>query len=409
MKRNLKKFLLVIISIIIIVTFSTLILVKYKEYINKKIIENAVVKVELIEDLNIPFNTKIYVSDLIEYINGTIIEDKKVNTSKLGAQSIDFEYINEDNIKIPYSFDINIVDVTAPIVWLGSSYTVTTSFSGNLEDKIMCIDDIDDNPDCHIEGEYDTSKVGSYKLNYIAIDASNNQKIWPFTLIVKEKTNYTGAKTKTDFTDAVLRYKSDITKVGIDVSEWQGEIDFEKVKNSGVEFAILRIGFKSNKDNLYHIDGQFERNIKGFNEIGIPVGIYFYSYAKNLKEAESDADWVASQLKDYQVDLPVAFDWENWSSFNSYHLSRYSLSNLSKEFLATIESYGYKGMHYSSKSYLESIWYDMDYPTWLAHYTTNTNYEKDFIFWQFCNNGRVDGIIGDVDLDVMYLKGDKNE
>ena len=269
----------------------------------------------------------------------------------------------------------------------------------------MCADDTDDTPECHIEGEYDTNEVGTYNLTFIATDKSGNTKNQEFILDVKEPSNQNSTSTpsKTLFSDAYSKYKSDDTKVGIDVSAWQGDIDFERVKEAGVEFAILRVGSKTGENKEYFVDSKFIQNIEGFNKVGIPVGLYFYSYSENKKESIMDAKWIIEQIKDYKVDLPIAYDWENWSKYNSYHLSLYNLSNNAKVFLDTLKKSGYDGILYSSKSYLEGLWMDIGYPTWLAHYTSETNYEGEYTFWQFCSNGVVDGINGDVDLDVMYL------
>ena len=151
------------------------------------------------------------------------------------------------------------------------------------------------------------------------------------------------------------------------------------------------------------MDSQFERNISEANRVGIPVGIYFYSYASTPKESFNDALWVMTQLQGYDVELPIAYDWENWDDFNDYDVSFYDLTYTAQTFLDTVGLVGYDGLLYSSKIYLEKIWLDIDYEIWLAHYTSETNYKGEYRFWQLCNNGRVDGINGDVDINIMYL------
>ena len=190
---------------------------------------------------------------------------------------------------------------------------------------------------------------------------------------------------------------------GIDISKWQGEVDFEELKNSGVEFVILRVGGTRGTGGEYFLDEYFERNITEANKYNIPVGIYFYSYASSIKQAKDDAKWVVKQLKDYDISLPVAFDWEDWSNFNTYNVSFYELTEIAKSFMRELEKAGYDTMIYSSKTYLEKIWLETKYDTWLAHYTDKTNYEGKYKFWQLCNNGRVAGINGDVDIDILYL------
>ena len=150
------------------------------------------------------------------------------------------------------------------------------------------------------------------------------------------------------------------------------------------------------------LDKKFERNIKLANEYDIPVGLYFYSYADSIESAREDAKWVIEQIKDYKVDLPIAFDWEEWRYFNSYELSFFGLTSMAEAYLEEIEKAGYKGMLYSSKNYLEKIWFPTKYETWLAHYTDETNYSGEYTFWQMMSSGTVDGIRGGVDVNIYY-------
>ena len=93
---------------------------------------------------------------------------------------------------------------------------------------------------------------------------------------------------------------------------------------------------------------------------------------------------------------------ESWSFYNEFNQSFYSLSKSAKSYLNTIEKAGYKGMLYSSKKYLETVWYDLGYDIWLAHYTDETTYKGKYTYWQLCSNGRVDGIKGNVDINIYY-------
>ena len=133
------------------------------------------------------------------------------------------------------------------------------------------------------------------------------------------------------------------------------------------------------------------------------VGIYFYSYASSSEKAKEEANWVLEQIKDYKVTLPIAYDWENWSTFNDYHLSFFGLTSMADTFLDTIHNAGYEGLLYSSKNYLEKLWMPSKYETWLAHYVDKTTYQGTYRLWQHCNDGKVDGIKGAVDIDVLYV------
>lgn len=397
-----KKLILIICIVVGIILLSVggFLLYKYIE------IKNAVVKVVLKDNLEADFADTLRVSSFIESINGKIVDDYYLNTDSLGKKKIDFEYINDDGIKIKYNYEINVVDREAPLIWLGKSYNVTRGSEDNLIDKIMCGDNYDNNPECVIEGDYNLDNVGSYNLVFKATDSSGNVSKKKFILNVNEassKKESNGVKSVTEFSDVIKDYKNDNTQIGIDVSKWQGDIDFSKLKSAGVEFVIIRIGSSTGINGENFIDSKFIQNIKNANSVGIPVGVYFYSYANSVDKAISDAKWIIENIKDYKVELPIAFDWENWGSFNTYELSFFGLTNMAKGFMDTVKDAGYDAMLYSSKTYLENIWMSVDYPVWLAHYTKNTNYAGDYSYWQICSNGRVDGINGDVDIDIRYI------
>ena len=400
-----KKKIIVIISIIVgILLLSTGGYFLYK-YIRVK---TAKVEVKLSEKLEANFADTLRVSSFIESINGKIVDDYVIDTDKLGKKTINFEFVNEDGIKIKYSYVIDVVDKESPLIWLGKSYNVTKGSEDYLLDKIMCGDNYDNNPKCYIEGEYNLDEVGSYKLVFKAEDSNGNKAEKKFTLNVNEPkkggSNSNTEKVTTDFSQIVKDYKNDDTQIGIDVSKWQGDIDFSKLKASGVEFVIIRVGSSNGLNGENFVDSKFIQNIKNANAVGIPVGIYFYSYASTIDRAISDAKWIVEQIKDYKVDLPIAFDWENWGSFNKFDVSFFGLTNIAKGFMDTIKDAGYDAMLYSSKTYLENIWLPTSYPVWLAHYTKNTNYTGEYSFWQMCSNGRVDGISGDVDINIRYIE-----
>ena len=399
-----KKKVIIIISIVVgilLISIGGYFLYRYIR------VKTAKVEIKLVENLEAEFADTLRVSSFIESINGKIVDDYVIDTEKLGKKDINFEYVNDDGIKIKYSYVIDVVDKEAPLIWLGKSYNVTRGSSDNLLDKIMCGDNYDSNPKCIIEGEYDLDKVGSYKLVFRAEDSSGNKSEKNFTLNVNEPKKGGSSNTEkvtTAFSDVVKDYKNDDTQIGIDVSKWQGDIDFSKLKAAGVEFVIIRVGSSNGLNGENFVDSKFIQNIKNANAVGVPVGIYFYSYASTIDRAISDAKWIIKQIKDYKVDLPIAFDWENWGSFNKFDVSFFGLTNIAKGFMDTVKDAGYDAMLYSSKTYLENIWMPTLYPIWLAHYTKNTNYTGDYSFWQMCSNGRVDGISGNVDINIRYIE-----
>lgn len=401
-----KKYIIIAIVVILVAISTTIGIWFLKKEKTEEKIKNAIIEITYKDNLTTEFLSEVKVSDFIDSINGKITNDYIIDTKIIGEKVINYEYINNDDIKLRQSFKINVVDRTAPVVWLGSSYSIKVGSKDTLLDKIMCGDNYDDNPKCEIVGNYDLNIAKTYPLTFKATDSSGNTTEKKFNLnVYKPKTtnnNITGSRTVTYFSDVIKNYKNDNTEIGIDISEWQGDVDFEKLKNAGVEFVILRVGSTKGIKGDYFVDGKFKQNIERANEVGMPVGIYFYSYATSKEKAIEDANWILEQIKDYKVDLPIAFDWENWSFYNDFNLSFFGLTDMANSFLDVFKEAGYEGILYSSKNYLEQIWLKTEYPIWLAHYTYKTSYSGDYSYWQMCNDGRVDGIYGDVDINIRY-------
>ena len=393
------------ILIIVIVIFSSLLITIGSVFLYQKYKVAHAVKIVNIKMHEVEVYSDIMLSDLITSMNGHLIKDKKINTDKLGSYEVVFDYINDDDIKVNYSFSINVVDKTPPMISKPNVYNVNVNYDGNIEKDLFCGDNYDDNPKCYIEGEYDISKIGKYNVTFVGVDSSNNESRHNFVLNVRKKPKSSTSNNNSfvNFSDLVEKYKTDKTKMGIDISHWQGNIDFQKVKEAGVEFVYIRVGRGNGIGGEYVIDKKFEKNIEGFNKVGIPVGVYFYSFANSVQDATEEAKWVLQHIKNYDVDLEIVFDWENWSSFQEFDLSFKKLTNLASSFGKVVKNKGYQAMLYSSKNYLENVWYPVDFPVWLAHYTDNTDYSGEYKVWQLCNNGRVDGIDDNlVDIDIMY-------
>lgn len=394
------------IFIIGMVVFSSLLITIGSVFLYQKYKVDHAVKIVNIKMREVEVYSDVMLSDLITSMNGHLIKDKKINTDEqLGSYEVVFDYINDDNIKVNYSFSINVVDKTPPMISKPNVYNVNVNYDGNIEKDLFCGDNYDDNPKCYIEGEYDISKIGKYNVTFVGVDSSNNESRHNFVLNVREKPKSSTSNNNSfvKFSDLVEKYKTDKIKIGIDISHWQGNIDFQKVKEAGVEFVYIRVGRGNGIGGEYVIDKKFEENIEGFNKVGIPVGVYFYSFANSVQDATEEAKWVLQQIKNYDVDLEIVFDWENWSSFQEFDLSFKKLTNLASSFGKVVKNKGYQAMLYSSKNYLENVWYPVDFPVWLAHYTDNTDYSGEYKVWQLCNNGRVDGIDDNlVDIDIMY-------
>ncbi len=366
--------------------------------------ESVVVK----DSLEIAAGDKRRVMDFLEKLDGEIVENYEIVAEYPGEIEAYFEYFDINGQKRLEHFTIQIVDKTTPKIYGGSYFTVPVGYGGDLTNLMLSGDDFDDNPERKIVGEYDLGKTGKYNLEYVITDNAGNLASQKFVLEIVQpsdnKTDTPQVSEAVDFDETVAEYKTAKTKIGIDVSSWQGEIDWQKVQKAGVEFVMIRVGYQAGYDGEYVLDKYFENNISGAAKVGLPVGVYFYSYATSVEQAISQAEWVAEKLQDFQLDLGVAFDWEDWGSFNEVGMSFYTINKVAGSFLETVENAGYNGILYGSKNYLERIWQPkVEYDVWLAQYYNQPTYKDDFWIWQMSDSGRVDGIYGNVDLDVMYI------
>ena len=402
-----KKIKIIIFIIILIIALASLII-----YLNNRIVDDNS-GFTLKEDLTLEIYTKANLEDYIENIEGKIIKKSQINNKKLGKQSLEFIYLNKDNKKRRGTFEIEIVDTEKPLVWLSNNYSTKVGTDIDLKSKIMCVDNYDNKPSCTIEGNYDINTKGIYNLTYIAKDSSNNTFKKDFTLTVYEpvtpNTSPTPSEpTYTDFKEVLNNYKNENNEIGIDVSKWQGNIDFTKVKEAGASFVMIRVGSQKGTKGEYVIDSYFKQNIENALNNDLKVGVYFYSYADSEKEAKKQADWIIKQIKNYDISLPIVFDFESFDALNEMELSIFGLNEIANVFIETINKAGYKGVLYGSKNYLNAIWKYHTTPVWLAHYTTQTNYEGEYFMWQICDDGKIDGIDGYVDIDILYKNSSEN-
>ncbi|WP_022763999.1 glycoside hydrolase family 25 protein [Butyrivibrio sp. XPD2006] len=209
--------------------------------------------------------------------------------------------------------------------------------------------------------------------------------------------------------DGFLKYVGDDSTVevknGIDVSRFQGKINWEKVKAAGIDFAIIRAGLRGTTEGKLLTDDFFEDNIEGATENGIDVGVYFYSQAVNKEEAEEEVQLILDLIEPYKVTYPVVIDVESAESDSArtVDLTTDDYELVVKTFCDMVSKAGYKPMIYGNvKSYtllMDAIDVD-DYDIWIAYYGTPLYYPYHFNIWQYTSSGRVDGIDGDVDLNI---------
>jgi len=254
---------------------------------------------------------------------------------------------------------------------------------GNSEEKLYCFQDVEGNS--YEASLLETVPKCSYDFSYLKND---------------EKTGY-------------KRYedpKGNVTaRFGIDVSEFQGEeIDWEQVKESGIEFVMIRLGYRAyGESGSLVLDAMYDQNVKGALEAGLQVGVYFFSQAVSPVEAVEEAEFVLEHLKHYEITGPVVFDTEEikWDTARTDDNTRQDFTNYCKVFCDTIKHAGYDPMIYANMKWM-TFMLDMEqlgeYDFWYADYHEIPQCPYHYKIWQYSETGAVPGIAGNVDLNLWF-------
>ena len=192
---------------------------------------------------------------------------------------------------------------------------------------------------------------------------------------------------------------------GIDVSKYQGNIDWGAVAASGINFAIIRVGYRGSVSGALVQDPNFKKNISGATKAGIKVGLYFFTQAVNEAEAVEEASMAMSLASGYKVTYPIFIDTESASNGRANGLSKSTRTAVVKAFCQTVRNGGYKAGVYASKS-----WYANQlnasalngYCIWVAQYNSSCTYSGKYDMWQYSSKGSVSGIKGNVDMNISY-------
>lgn len=188
---------------------------------------------------------------------------------------------------------------------------------------------------------------------------------------------------------------------GIDVSHHQGTIDWDKVK-SQIDYAILSVGYGDNITS--QDDKQFHRNAKECTRLGIPFGVYIYSYAASISQAKSEADHVLRLIKGYKLDYPIYYDLEDAGTTGK--CSNKLIADMAEVFCNAIEKTGYWAGIYANTSWFTNKLTDARFNKWVkwvAQYNTTCTYRGKHDMWQYASDGRVNGISGNVDMNYCYV------
>lgn len=208
------------------------------------------------------------------------------------------------------------------------------------------------------------------------------------------------------------KFDDSVVVNGIDVSAYQGNIDWNKVKADGVDFAIIRVGGRGyGASGTMYSDDYFDKNIKGAQKAGIMVGVYYFSQAKTNAEAKAEARWTLQEIEGYDLQLPVFMDYEHASdSANPGRIKNLSKSQRTsnvRAFCDTIEAAGYDAGFYSNLLFYENSvdgkQISEKYVSWVAQYYNRCQYDYEYLIWQYGSDGSVNGISGRTDCNFMYL------
>ena len=315
---------------------------------------------------------------------------------------------------------IQIVDLFGNLV-MGESFYVTVEDVGEYKDLdkdgVVYIADLK-------AGEYKVSlkETEGYlvpsnstkirvkdRVEYVAIDDISLLIKTEDEIDVKlEDTRENSAREDSDNTEIQKQHTTDTTqRFGIDVSKWQGDIDWDKVKADGVEFVMIRAGYRGSKTGALVEDPNFLVNIRGATRAGLKVGVYFFTQAINEVEAVEEASMVLALCEGYDLEYPVIIDSEGaGGEGRADALDMETRTRVCAAFCETIKNAGYEPGVYASRS-----WYnanlevkDLDkYRIWLAEYRSTPLYAGYYDMWQYTSKGRVDGIEGNVDLNISYM------
>ncbi len=319
----------------------------------------------------------------------------RLDVARMAAKALGY---GASNAATPFA-DVNDGYVTA-------LYEAGVFIGSNVGDRVMFY------PDSSItRAEVATIVYRIYRIS----ELNQGQKIHylDYTLDVLEGVPVNSYDKSAFYRDGSVMYYNDPsvrTLLGIDVSHYQGDVDWNMVARSGISFAILRVGGRGYTEGKIYEDTRFEEYAAAAPRAGLITGAYFYSQAISVAEAQEEAYFVLDKLRGYDIDGPVVFDWEvvGKSSARTYGIETGVLCAAANAFCEIIEDAGYDAMIYIN-NYAGYVKYDLreivDYPLWYANYDKAApTFYYDFAMWQYTDKGSVPGISGDVDMDLWFLR-----
>lgn len=278
----------------------------------------------------------------------------------------------------------------------GIPFTMSTSeFPGYMNTEIMEMSADNYNRFLHASYIIAMDKFGN--LQKIKISENIKRHAWDFSNLESNGT----------FKDYVKEDGS-ISKRGVDVSEHQGNINWEAA-SSEIDFAIIRLGYRGYGSGRIVKDSFYETNMQGATENNLPVGVYFYSQALTYEEGVEEANYVLNNLGDYDLDYPIILDREDpmQDDARTNNLSVDQHTQAALGFMETIKNAGHETMIYTNRLYY-ALYLDLEeiykYPIWYAQYADEPDWPHEFDIWQYTDSGEISGIAGPVDLNLQMIE-----
>lgn len=401
-----KKFLITIIAIVfvagLILTLITMVSAKNSEYEESEDDENLVeyVTVNMTTEATEEETTEELVSDnydltqSVDPVNDPSTVDSTADSS---SQSSREQYtINQDTN-----------DTKAPVFLINSkSVSVPRGTVFDVHSFIGYGDDVDRDVELTIDGDVNTAETGTYNITINLKDDAGHVTSSDMTVNVNDSNVVANDDAPPppgteEFSSFEANYRKAGTKLGLDVSRWQGTIDFNKVKAAGCDFVILRIGGYDDKE--FYTDRTYVENIQNAKAAGLQVGVYWHAEESTPEEVKASVQYMMGVLNGEKLDFPIAYDWEDFQEFESYKMNLQDLNDCFEVFADEVEAKGYEVCLYSSLNFLESVWTNSrDHKVWLAHYTSQTDYTGKYFMWQHSSSGKIDGVGSAVDFNVLY-------
>ena len=346
--------------------------------------------------------SEITLGNMISNSNITIENyDTLIDTSYIGDKTADVKFWyngTEYTKQIKY----NVVDITPPVILNnGWSPYVQLYSQFDLSSLIGYADNYDRNPVLTYEGYVDTNYEGTYPITVYVTDSSGNVSSWTMNVYVVSSLPESSPNPTVPFDYYVQKYAGQNVRLGLDISAWQPYIDFPTIKEAGVEFVIMRMGYYYGEIKM---DDYYYRNMQEAQANGLDVGVYIYTTATTEDEVREQARWMAETLGYQSIYFPIAFDWEDFDHFQKYGMSIHDLNHLFDVFYDELSKYGYYAMLYSSRNFLYNFWENKNNRTvWLAHFIDETDYTGEYAIWQTTADCIVPGIDRIVDVDIQYM------